>query len=191
MITSWSANTIAEYMILLGADNLPQCWTNETVQAFGPTIEENGVTKTKKYAELSATEKIQADCDLKATNIILKSYIGISIHLLIITELQELWERNHTNARFAYYQTCDQLHAYLATHELLRNESVSMRSTIQFQQQFSPSQSSQYGSIHTTQHYSFTHPCTHLEISYPSTPYPNTFTSTVHQDPYPQPQSVP
>ncbi|GJX22605.1 hypothetical protein Tco_0227050 [Tanacetum coccineum] len=37
-----------------------------------PTIKENGVTKTKKYEELSATEKIQADCDLKATNIILQ-----------------------------------------------------------------------------------------------------------------------
>ncbi|GJX09925.1 hypothetical protein Tco_0199784 [Tanacetum coccineum] len=37
-----------------------------------PTIEENGVTRTKKYAELSAAEKIQADCDMKATNIILQ-----------------------------------------------------------------------------------------------------------------------
>nr|GFA63350.1 hypothetical protein [Tanacetum cinerariifolium] len=35
-------------------------------------VEENGVTKTKKYVELSGTEKIQADCDLKATNIILQ-----------------------------------------------------------------------------------------------------------------------
>ncbi|GJY99284.1 integrase, catalytic region, zinc finger, CCHC-type containing protein, partial [Tanacetum coccineum] len=32
----------------------------------------NGVTKTKKYEELSATEKIQADYDLNATNIILQ-----------------------------------------------------------------------------------------------------------------------
>ncbi|GKA04413.1 hypothetical protein Tco_0677194 [Tanacetum coccineum] len=37
-----------------------------------PTIEENGVTRTKKYEELSAAEKIQADCDLKETNIILQ-----------------------------------------------------------------------------------------------------------------------
>ncbi|GJY26933.1 hypothetical protein Tco_0401659 [Tanacetum coccineum] len=37
-----------------------------------PTIEENRMTKTKKYAELSATKKIQVDCDLKATNIILQ-----------------------------------------------------------------------------------------------------------------------
>ncbi|GJS52492.1 integrase, catalytic region, zinc finger, CCHC-type containing protein [Tanacetum coccineum] len=37
-----------------------------------PTVEENGVTRTKKYAELYAAEKIQADCDIKATNIILQ-----------------------------------------------------------------------------------------------------------------------
>nr|GEV22852.1 hypothetical protein [Tanacetum cinerariifolium] len=35
-------------------------------------IEENGVTRTKKYEELSATKKSQVDCDLKATNTILQ-----------------------------------------------------------------------------------------------------------------------
>nr|GEU62616.1 hypothetical protein [Tanacetum cinerariifolium] len=37
-----------------------------------PTVEENGVIRIKKYVELSAAEKIQADCDMKATNIILQ-----------------------------------------------------------------------------------------------------------------------
>nr|GEU98741.1 hypothetical protein [Tanacetum cinerariifolium] len=37
-----------------------------------PTVEENEVTRPKKYFELSATEAIQADCDVKATNIILQ-----------------------------------------------------------------------------------------------------------------------
>nr|GFB36610.1 hypothetical protein [Tanacetum cinerariifolium] len=37
-----------------------------------PSIEENGVTRPKKYSELSATEAIQADCDVKTTNIILQ-----------------------------------------------------------------------------------------------------------------------
>ncbi|GJX90682.1 hypothetical protein Tco_0344008 [Tanacetum coccineum] len=37
-----------------------------------PTVvQEDGNTRKKKHAELSATEKIQADCDLKATNIVL------------------------------------------------------------------------------------------------------------------------
>nr|GFA03522.1 hypothetical protein [Tanacetum cinerariifolium] len=37
-----------------------------------PSIEENRVTRPKKYSELFATEAIQADCDVKATNIILQ-----------------------------------------------------------------------------------------------------------------------
>nr|GEY41506.1 hypothetical protein [Tanacetum cinerariifolium] len=37
-----------------------------------PSIEENGVTRLKKYIELSPTEAIQADCDIKATKIILQ-----------------------------------------------------------------------------------------------------------------------
>ncbi|GJV13855.1 hypothetical protein Tco_1355396 [Tanacetum coccineum] len=49
-------------MILESIKNGPLIWT---------LIEENGVTRPKKYSELSATELIQADCDIKATNIIL------------------------------------------------------------------------------------------------------------------------
>nr|GEY87214.1 retrovirus-related Pol polyprotein from transposon TNT 1-94 [Tanacetum cinerariifolium] len=56
MISLCQKNTLAEYMILSGADNL----------------EENGVIRTKKYAKLSAAKKIQVDCDMKATNIILQ-----------------------------------------------------------------------------------------------------------------------
>ncbi|GKA30398.1 hypothetical protein Tco_0716703 [Tanacetum coccineum] len=50
-------------MILKSVKNGPLIW---------PTMEENGVTRPKKYSELSATEAIQADCDVKATNIILQ-----------------------------------------------------------------------------------------------------------------------
>ncbi|GJZ79209.1 integrase, catalytic region, zinc finger, CCHC-type containing protein [Tanacetum coccineum] len=53
-------------MILELVENGPLIW---------PTIEENGVTRTKKYAELSAAKKIQADCDMKATNIILQGLV--------------------------------------------------------------------------------------------------------------------
>nr|GEX70187.1 hypothetical protein [Tanacetum cinerariifolium] len=41
---------------------------------------ENGVTRSKKYYELSATEAIQADCDVKATNIILQGIPQRSMH---------------------------------------------------------------------------------------------------------------
>nr|GFB07349.1 hypothetical protein [Tanacetum cinerariifolium] len=50
-------------MILEFIENGPLPW---------PSIEENEVTRPKIYYELSATEAIQADCDVKATNIILQ-----------------------------------------------------------------------------------------------------------------------
>nr|GEU83773.1 retrovirus-related Pol polyprotein from transposon TNT 1-94 [Tanacetum cinerariifolium] len=37
-----------------------------------PTIEENGVARLRKYFELSPTDAIQADCDIKENNIILQ-----------------------------------------------------------------------------------------------------------------------
>nr|GEU51947.1 retrovirus-related Pol polyprotein from transposon TNT 1-94 [Tanacetum cinerariifolium] len=53
-------NTLAEYMILSGADNRP------------PNVGQGPVTRTKKYVELYVAEKIQADSVMKATNIILQ-----------------------------------------------------------------------------------------------------------------------
>ncbi|GJV71876.1 hypothetical protein Tco_1491871 [Tanacetum coccineum] len=50
-------------MILESVENGPLIW---------PSIEENRVTRLKKYSELSATEAIQADCNIKAINIILQ-----------------------------------------------------------------------------------------------------------------------
>ncbi|GKB81991.1 hypothetical protein Tco_0948886 [Tanacetum coccineum] len=52
-------------MILESVENGPLIW---------PSIEENGVTRPKKYSELFAMEAIQAHCDITATNIILKDY---------------------------------------------------------------------------------------------------------------------
>ncbi|GKE31446.1 hypothetical protein Tco_1450768 [Tanacetum coccineum] len=49
-------------MILEFVENGPLIW---------PTIEENGMTRPRKYSELTPADAIQADCDVKATNIIL------------------------------------------------------------------------------------------------------------------------
>nr|GEU57591.1 putative nuclease HARBI1 [Tanacetum cinerariifolium] len=57
MISLGQKNTLAEYMILSGVDNRP------------PMLDKD---LTKKYAELSVAEKIQADCDMKTTNIIIQ-----------------------------------------------------------------------------------------------------------------------
>ncbi|GKA29879.1 retrovirus-related pol polyprotein from transposon TNT 1-94 [Tanacetum coccineum] len=50
-------------MILEFVQNGPLIW---------PMIKENGVTRPTKYSELTLAEAIQADCDVKATNIILQ-----------------------------------------------------------------------------------------------------------------------
>nr|GEU86517.1 hypothetical protein [Tanacetum cinerariifolium] len=50
-----------------------------------PIIEEDGVTRLKKYSELSATEAIQADCNVKATNIILQA-LPPEIYALVNTK---------------------------------------------------------------------------------------------------------
>nr|GEV98230.1 retrovirus-related Pol polyprotein from transposon TNT 1-94 [Tanacetum cinerariifolium] len=50
-------------MILESVENGPLLW---------PTVEENRLTRPKKYSKLSSTEAIQADCDVKATTIILQ-----------------------------------------------------------------------------------------------------------------------
>nr|GEU88035.1 hypothetical protein [Tanacetum cinerariifolium] len=59
-----------------------------------PTVEENGVTKTKKYVELFAAGKIQTDCDMKATNIILQG-LPTDIYSLMnrYRVAKDLWER--------------------------------------------------------------------------------------------------
>nr|GFB26712.1 hypothetical protein [Tanacetum cinerariifolium] len=51
-------------MILESVEHGPLLW---------PTIEEDGVIRLKKYSELSAAEAIQADYDVKVTNIILQA----------------------------------------------------------------------------------------------------------------------
>ncbi|GJX15289.1 hypothetical protein Tco_0207047 [Tanacetum coccineum] len=121
MISLGQNNTLAEYMILSGADNRPpmldkdlyDSWKSkmelymqnrehgrmilESVEngpLIWPTVEENGVIRTKKYAELSAAEKIQADCDIKATNIILQG-LPADIYSLVNHHrvAKDLWER--------------------------------------------------------------------------------------------------
>nr|GEV23757.1 retrovirus-related Pol polyprotein from transposon TNT 1-94 [Tanacetum cinerariifolium] len=72
-------------MILESVENDPLLW---------PTVKENGVTRPKKYSELSATEAIQADCDVKATNIILQG-LPPEVYALVSTHkvTKELWKR--------------------------------------------------------------------------------------------------
>ncbi|GJR23922.1 retrovirus-related pol polyprotein from transposon TNT 1-94 [Tanacetum coccineum] len=73
-------------MILNLLQNGPLVWTT--------VIEEDGTTRTKKYEELSVAEKLKADCDLKATNIVLQ---GLPPDVYAIVNhykvAKEIWDR--------------------------------------------------------------------------------------------------
>nr|GFA95318.1 hypothetical protein [Tanacetum cinerariifolium] len=60
-----------------------------------PSVTEDGVTRLKKYSELSSAEAIQANCDVKATNIILQA-LPSKIYALVNTHkvAKDLWEQN-------------------------------------------------------------------------------------------------
>nr|GEY24711.1 hypothetical protein [Tanacetum cinerariifolium] len=71
-------------MILESVESGPLLWLS---------IDENGVTQLKKYSELSPTKAIQADCDVKAVNIILQG-LPPEVYALVGTHklAKELWE---------------------------------------------------------------------------------------------------
>ncbi|GJW28633.1 hypothetical protein Tco_0045508 [Tanacetum coccineum] len=59
-----------------------------------PTVEENGQTRPKKYCELSEAQKLQDDCDVQETNIIL---YGLPPDVYALVNHQEaakdIWDR--------------------------------------------------------------------------------------------------
>ncbi|GJY63654.1 hypothetical protein Tco_0465114 [Tanacetum coccineum] len=114
--------TLAEFMIIAGADNRPPMLEKSLYDSWKiciefymknrengrmildsiqngllvwPTItEEDGTTRKKTYAELSASEKLQADCDCKATNIVLQGltpdvYAIVNHHKVA----KEIWDK--------------------------------------------------------------------------------------------------
>ncbi|GJY26560.1 hypothetical protein Tco_0401286 [Tanacetum coccineum] len=107
--------TLADKAILSGADNRPPMLEKDMYDSWksiielymmnkqhgrmifesvenGPLIwlliEGNGMTRPKKYSELSATEAIQADCDIKATNIILQG-LPPEVYVLLYDEFDK------------------------------------------------------------------------------------------------------
>nr|GEU44951.1 uncharacterized mitochondrial protein AtMg00810-like [Tanacetum cinerariifolium] len=94
MYDSWKS--IMELYIMNGQHGRMSLESVENGPLIWPLIEENGVTRPKKYSELSATEAIQADCDVKVTNIILQGlplevYALVSNHNVSYNWYQEPW----------------------------------------------------------------------------------------------------
>nr|GEU38923.1 hypothetical protein [Tanacetum cinerariifolium] len=193
MIPNGQKHTLAEYMILSGADNHPpmldkplyDSWKSrmELYMQNGehgriilesvkhgpldwPSIEVDGVIRLKKYAELSVFKKLQADCDLKATNIILQGLL-IDVYALVnyhpyleqhkihVNEVRIMRERNQ--GPLALVASHQNTPSYFNTYQTSYNHP-------QYLQQFSPSQSPQYGSINPIKHYSNTYPSNLLQL---------------------------
>nr|GEV27688.1 uncharacterized mitochondrial protein AtMg00810-like [Tanacetum cinerariifolium] len=179
-------------MILESVENGPLLWL---------TVEEDGVTWLKKYFELSPTEAIQADCNVKATNVNTK----------FLNTLPPEWSKFVTDVKLVrdlHTTNVDQLHAYLGQHEYHANEVWLMhertsdplalvahhqmkKSTYQqhqqsyhqhqFQPQASTYQSSSYAtSYHTPLYASQAPSSTHFSITYPT----NDIESSVNHNVY-------
>ncbi|GJW59818.1 hypothetical protein Tco_0109153 [Tanacetum coccineum] len=113
---------LAEFMIIAGADNRPPMLEKSIYDSWksrmelyivnrengrmilnlvlnGPLVwptivEENGTTRTKKYEELSVAEKLQAECDLKATNNLLQGLLPDVYDIVNHHKFsKEIWDR--------------------------------------------------------------------------------------------------
>ncbi|GKC88821.1 hypothetical protein Tco_1149470, partial [Tanacetum coccineum] len=69
-------STLAEFMIVASVDNGPPMLDKPQYESWKSHMElyiqEDDTVRLKTYEELSDKKKIQADCDLKATNIVLQ-----------------------------------------------------------------------------------------------------------------------
>nr|GEV11462.1 retrovirus-related Pol polyprotein from transposon TNT 1-94 [Tanacetum cinerariifolium] len=189
-------------MILESVENGPLLW---------PTVKENRVTRPKKYSELSVTEAIQADCDVKATNIILQGlppevYALVSNHKVA----KELWEiiqllmqgtsltkqerecNLHDEFDKFAYKKGESLHDFYLRFLLLLNDmNIYNMKLEQFQVNtkfLNTLPPEGYGSpYHSSKYASQAQSSTPLLITYPS----NDFQSSVHHNVYNPSSSIP
>ncbi|GJS49270.1 hypothetical protein Tco_0599391 [Tanacetum coccineum] len=131
-------STLAEFMIVVGADNRKDKGriilnSLENGALVWPIVAlENGTVRPKTYEELSNKEKLQANCDLKATNIVLR---GTSLSkqehgCKLYDEFDKFsyvkeWGKFATDVKLArdlHTSNYDQLYAFLEQHEAHANE---------------------------------------------------------------------
>nr|GEW43763.1 retrovirus-related Pol polyprotein from transposon TNT 1-94 [Tanacetum cinerariifolium]GEW43766.1 retrovirus-related Pol polyprotein from transposon TNT 1-94 [Tanacetum cinerariifolium] len=120
-------------MILESVENGPLLW---------PTVEENGVTRLKKYSELSTTEAIQADCDgeslrdfylrfsllLNDMNIYDMKLEQFQVNTKFLNTLPPEWSKFVTDVKL-YPPTNNQLKtsSNLRQHATIKNERVTIQ----------------------------------------------------------------
>ncbi|GJU32231.1 retrovirus-related pol polyprotein from transposon TNT 1-94 [Tanacetum coccineum] len=164
--------TLAKFMIIVGADNSPPMLEKSLYDSWKirmelymenrengrmildsvlngllvwPTVvQEGGTTRKKTYAELFAIEKIQAECDLKTTNIVLQglppdifaqlinnmnlinmSMRQVQVNTKFLNSLPPEWNKFVTDVKLdrdLHTTNYDQLYSYLKQHEAHANE---------------------------------------------------------------------
>ncbi|GJS72877.1 hypothetical protein Tco_0705718, partial [Tanacetum coccineum] len=149
-VSSEPTNTLAEYMILFGADNRPPLLDKDLYDSSKSRMEL--YMQNKEHGRMIFESEIQADCDMKATNIILQGlpadiyslfnhhrvvkYLWERVQLLMqvntkfLNNLPPKWSKFMTDAKLVkdlHTTNFDQLHAYLKQHELHANEVRLMR----------------------------------------------------------------
>nr|GEZ22156.1 hypothetical protein [Tanacetum cinerariifolium] len=110
-----------------------------------PIVEEDGVTRKKKYSELSAAKAIQADCDVKATNIILQGpplevYALVSTHKVLQEEELEFLadpgttesSRNQTVVTTNTAYQADDLDAYDSDCDELNSAKIALMANLSY-----------------------------------------------------------
>ncbi|GJV68415.1 retrovirus-related pol polyprotein from transposon TNT 1-94 [Tanacetum coccineum] len=100
-----------ERMILASVEKGPLVW---------PSITEDGVTRLKEYVELTPAEAIQADCDIKAINIILQGPNQLKSMLLTECKLYDEFDK-------FTYKKGETLHEYHLRFTLLLNDQVNTK----------------------------------------------------------------
>ncbi|GJX13632.1 retrovirus-related pol polyprotein from transposon TNT 1-94 [Tanacetum coccineum] len=85
--------TLADKSLLSRGDNKPPMLEKHLTLVW-PSITVDGVTRLKEYIELTPAETIQADCDIKAINIILQG-LPTEIYALVSQHrvAKDLWEK--------------------------------------------------------------------------------------------------
>ncbi|GJY96870.1 hypothetical protein Tco_0513780 [Tanacetum coccineum] len=138
-------NTLAVYMILSGADNRPPMLDKDLYDSWKSRMELYMQNREHERMILESVEN--ADCDMKATNIILQGlpadmYSHVNHHRVaedlwqfqvntkFLNSLPPEWSKFVTSVKLLkdlHTTNFDQLHAYLEQHELHANEICLLR----------------------------------------------------------------
>ncbi|GJX74914.1 retrovirus-related pol polyprotein from transposon TNT 1-94 [Tanacetum coccineum] len=169
-------------MILASVEKGPLIWPSITVE---------GVTRLKEYTELTPAEAIQADCDIKAINIILQErrLTKQERECKLYDEFDKFTYKKGESLHEYYLRSSSDPLALVASHQLTQPAYQSHLHTHPkslSQLHVSPYQSSQFVTPYQTQQFT-TNQSTPLSITYPT----NEYQSTVHHNVYSPQPSIP